>query len=222
MLGVRHWKAGEQPTSQPPGCIQPVAGFDPAWQPRLAAGGDAFTLVYSSGEAGSSAPISLIEINNGAAGAPQEIGEGSLAEVYRDHNSQVHLAWCSADGVVTYSGPDGTSGQIAFPPCRSRPGILQDNQERLHLTWYSDQVRNNFGEQLPAKLIYESILLESGWSEPAIVARPSQATWPASAGLPDGSLFLAWGDVSADSPALIYCAPGSLPVLARAVSRRLH
>ena len=202
-LGLRLWEAGEQPTSQPPACVQPAAGSDPAWQPRLAAGGDAFTLVYSSGKAGSSAPVGLIEINNGAVGASQEIGEGSLAEVFRDHDTQVHLVWCSPDGLVIYFGPYGISGQIAFPPCRSRPGILQDNQERLHLTWYSDQVRNNFGEQLPEQLIYESILLESGWSEPAIVARPSQATWPASTGLPDGSLFLAWGDVSAGSPALL-------------------
>ena len=147
----------------------------------------------------------------------RRVGEGSLAEVFRDHDSQAHLAWCSADGLVTYSGPYGTSGQIAFPPCRSRPGIVQDNQGRLHLTWYSDQVRNNFGEQLPMQLIYESILLESGWSEPAIVARPSQATWPASTSLPDGSLFLAWGDVSDGSPALLYsrqdpyqCSPDGL------------
>jgi hypothetical protein len=91
----------------------------------------------------------LIEINNGAVGEPQEIGQGSLAEVYRDHDSQVHLAWCTTDSLVNYSGPYGTSGQIDFPPCRSRPGILQDNQERLHLTWFSDQVEqsgNNCGQ----------------------------------------------------------------------------
>ena len=40
LLGCAHWEAGEQPTSQPAGCILPGAGSDPAWQPRLAAGGD--------------------------------------------------------------------------------------------------------------------------------------------------------------------------------------
>jgi len=204
LIGYRTWVAGAQPTAQPAGCSLPVSGSNSAWQPRLAAWGDTFTLVYSSGEAGSSAPIGLIEINAGSAGTPQEIGAGSLAEVYRDHESQIHLAWCSGGGVVTYFGPNGTSGQIDFPLCQSRPGIVQDNHGRLHLTWYSNQVRNNFGEQLPMQLIYESILLESGWSEPAIVARPSQASWPASTSMADGILFLAWVGVSSDSPALFY------------------
>ncbi len=217
LIGFSAWGDGEQPTNQPGGCVLPEAGSDPAWQPRLAAGGDDFSLVYSSGSAGSSAPVGLIEIKNGTVGTPLEVGEGRLAEVFRDSDSQVHLAWCSADGSVAYSEPGGTSGQIAFPACLSRPGMLQDNQGRLHLTWYSDQVRNNFEEQLPGQFIYESILLESGWSEPAIVARPSQATWPASTGQPGGSLLLAWGDMTDGSPALVYarqdafqCAPEGL------------
>jgi phosphatidylserine/phosphatidylglycerophosphate/cardiolipin synthase-like enzyme len=81
---------------------------------------------------------------------------------------------------------------------------LQDNLGRIHLVWYSDQVINNYADQQSMKLIYESILLETGWSEPAIIERPSQQTWPALTSLPDGKLFLAWGDTLNDSPALLY------------------
>ena len=152
-LGFRTWKAGEQPTAQPAGCILPESGADPALQPRLAAGGDGtFSLIYSSSEPGTAAPIGLIEIKNGEAGESQEIGVGYLAEVFRDRDDQAHLAWCSTEGVVTYFAPDGLSMQIPFPPCLSRPGILQDSQGRIHLIWYSDQVRNNYGNQLPMKL----------------------------------------------------------------------
>ena len=149
---------------------------------------------------------------------------GYLAEVFRDRDDQAHLAWCSTEGVVIYFAPDGLSMQIPFPPCLSRPGILQDSQGRIHLIWYSDQVRNNYGNQLPMKLVYESILLETGWSEPAIIARPSQQTWPASTSMPDGKLFLAWGDLLDGSPALLYsrqdpyqCSPDGLTDPAQAV-----
>ncbi len=77
-LGFRTWKAGEQPTAQPAGCILPASGADLALQPRLAAGSEeTFTLIYSNGESGTAAPIGMVEIKNGAAGEPQKVGDGS-------------------------------------------------------------------------------------------------------------------------------------------------
>ena len=224
-IAFRTWQTGEQPTSQPVGCIQPESGADPALQPRLTTGADGtFTLVYSSGEPGVAAPIGLTKIKDGEANESQEIGEGNIAEVFTDRDGHTHLAWCSTEGVVTYLAPNGISGQIPFPPCQSRPGILQDNQGHIHLIWYSDQVHNNYGNQVPMKLVYESILLETGWSEPAIVARLSQQTWPAVTSMPDGKLFLAWGDILDGSSALLYsgqdpylCSPDGLADPAQAV-----
>ena len=219
-LAYASWMAGEQPPQAPAACLQPPpSGLESSqWQPRLAAspvGGAA--LVYSVGQTGENAPIVLVSLEPGGAGSPTQVGEGNQAEVYIDRGGQVHLAWCGGDGSATYARAGATTESIAFPPCRSRPGLFQDSGDRLHLVWYSDQVENNFADRHPADLIFESIHTSEGWSEPAIITSAEPTTSLSIAATPDGTAFISWQDSPNNAPTLLIarqdpygCSPASL------------
>ncbi len=191
------------------------------WQPRLAPLGQGRSvLVYSLGDAQPNAPVGLLDLSLDGVGTARQVGQGGRAEVYADQSGNIHLAWCSPDGAVSYLPPDGSIERISFPPCRSRPGLFQDSIERVHLVWYSDQVENNFADRLPESMIYESIRTAGSWSEPAIVSSADQAATPSIATAPDGTSFISWQDFSERSTDLIVCTPGSIQLLFRWFKRQ--
>jgi phosphatidylserine/phosphatidylglycerophosphate/cardiolipin synthase-like enzyme len=207
LLAYTSWVAGEPPPQQPQACLQPLGEDSQAnqWQPRLAAleQGRA-AIVYSASDPQQSAPINLIYLAQDGPATTRQIGQGGLAEVYADHNGELNLAWCSPDGTVSYQPPDGPIETISFPPCRSRPGLYQDFLDRPHLVWYSDQVENNFADRLPGNMIYESIRIADGWSEPALIASTDQVTTLSTASASGGTAFIAWLGFQDSSPALLY------------------
>jgi phosphatidylserine/phosphatidylglycerophosphate/cardiolipin synthase-like enzyme/MFS family permease len=206
-LAYTSWVAGEPPPQQPRACLQPVREESQAiqWQPRLVALEQGRTaVVYSASDPQQSAPISLIYLTQDGPETTRQIGQGGLAEVYADRSGKLHLTWCGAGGAVSYQPPDGPIETISFPACRSRPGLFQDILDRPHLVWYSDQVENNFAERLPENVIYESIRMAEGWSEPALIASTDQATTVSTTSVSGGTAFVAWQASQDSSPALVY------------------
>ena len=207
LLAYSSWKAGETPPQKAEACLQPLENEAQAieWQPRLAALGQGRSvLVYSLGDAQPNAPVGLLDLSLDGVGTARQVGQGGRAEVYADQSENIHLAWCSPDGAVSYLPPDGSIERISFPPCRSRPGLFQDSIERVHLVWYSDQVENNFADRLPESMIYESIRTAGSWSEPAIVSSADQAATPSIATAPDGTSFISWQDSQSGQRTLLY------------------
>jgi phosphatidylserine/phosphatidylglycerophosphate/cardiolipin synthase-like enzyme/MFS family permease len=207
LLAYTSWVAGESPPQQPQACLQPLAEDSQAiqWQPRLVALEQGRTaMVYSASDPQHNAPINLIYLAQDGPGTTRQIGQGGLAEVYADHNGELQLAWCTSVGTVSYQPLDGPIETISFPACRSRPGLFQDFLDRPHLVWYSDQVENNFVDRLPGNVIYESIRMAEGWSEPALIASTDQATTLSTASEPNGTSFITWQASQDSSPALLY------------------
>jgi hypothetical protein len=198
-----------RPLFQPmQGAIHPAAAAREAGQ---------FSLVYGTGRAEESAAVVLLEIGQAGTGPETELGQGSFPEIYRDPGGQLHLAWCGSDSSLNYMPAGEPVEVISFPPCINRPGILQDFQGKMHLVWVSGQVEDNFGNRKPAQLIYESMRIDSGWGQPAILAQLAQAASLAAVSRPEAGLSLVWGDAPEDIPALFLadqkpyqCEPESL------------
>ncbi len=126
----------------------------------------------------------------------QDVAAGSDADVFIDLQGGMHLAWCGDDGKVSYQPPGASIEQVAFPGCQNRPHLAQDSEGLMHMVWYGDQVRNVNGVEKAASLLYESIRIDAGWSEPAIVTRTEAVVQPSLATQPVGALYLAWQDGS--------------------------
>ncbi|HHJ06012.1 MAG TPA: hypothetical protein ENK24_00765, partial [Anaerolineae bacterium] len=124
----------------------------------------------------------------------QEIGPGQQPEIYLNPKNHLFVAWCGADNRLTVWNPDWPAEQIAFPGCVNRPAIAQDEQNRLRLVWYADEVANRDGRVLPNRLIYESVRQNSAWSEAAIITQTQQIAQPTLAAGANGLLYLAWAD----------------------------
>lgn len=225
-LAVTSWIVGEQPPQIPDTCLQPLSTDLQAnqWQPRLTAWGqDGVAMVYSANDPIQDAPVALVDLTANADGSAVQIGQGGLAEINADPSGALHVAWCDAEGKVSAGTASGQIDKIDFPPCRSRPGIFHDSISRVHLLWNSDQVENNFAERSPENLIYESIRMEDGWSEPAIVASAGLTGLSAAASL-EGTAYLIYQNSPGEVPALMLarqvpyqCSPANLSAVGRVV-----
>ena len=102
-------------------------------------------------------------------------------------------AWCDESGRVNVIA-SGVTKQFLDPRCQNEPVAAEDGEGNLHLIWYSDEISKGTGTITPGHFLVESILTESGWSEPAIIARPAAVTQPALSTLSNGSVQLVWPD----------------------------
>jgi len=123
---------------------------------------------------------------------PSIVGGGEAPELFVDREGNVHAAWCSESGIVHYMDPTGNVAQTEFPGCMSRPGLAQDAEGKLHLIWTSNQVRRVTGDVVSGSFLYEQILNDEGWSEPAIIAQPPAGDAVVLTGDSNGRLHLAW------------------------------
>lgn len=181
------WPAADRPSDAITGC---VSGDNEAMQnPRLDGGKDGqFALAFES-----DGSVYTLEYRNGQWNAnAQEIGQGSAPEIYLNQKNHLFAAWCSADNRLTVWTPDWPAEQIDSPGCVNRPAITQDEQNRLRLIWYADEVANRDGLILPNHLVYESVRQNSAWSEATIIAQTQQIAQPALAAGAEGKLHLAW------------------------------
>ena len=223
------WPGFSDPPSSPSGCVldpDAGAGLGLSFDLRLAGGAqDEFVLVYAGSEAGQSGEIYLLEYDNGGWGMdPELVGEGTSPEVFIDPGGQVHVAWCDAQAALRYLLPAGEEERIDFPGCSGRPGLGQDSEGLMHLVWYADHIEQVGGEVQEASLVYESIRIESGWSEAAIVAQTAMPAQPAVASADGKALHMVWGDDLNGDGVLFYarqdhyaCDPESLSESAQQV-----
>ena len=200
-------RPGETPSASTGTCFEPTQGPDFDLQPRLAAEvSSQFSLVYGTGNVGTSGPIRLRQISPDGPGTESEVGQGRLPEIYRSPAGQIQLAWCSAEGTLAteaYTATDAPLETIPSPPCITRPAVLQDSLGQMHLVWYSDEVQDNFDSSRPGNFLYESIRLGDSWSPPAVFAGLSQPASPSVAGIPGGGLSALWVDTPESVPALL-------------------
>lgn len=100
--------------------------------------------------------------------------------------------WCDESGMVNVTAEGLESMQFSEPRCQNEPVVAADGNDNLHLIWYSDEINKGTGATTTGHFLVESILSESGWSEPAIIARPISLTQPNISTLPDGAVQLTW------------------------------
>ncbi len=183
------WSASDQLSNAITGCA-PRAG-EAAQTPRLSGGKSGqFALAFESDGSVYTAAYRDGQWNAEA----QKMGQGQWPEIYLSRKNHLLAAWCNADNRLTVWSPDWPAEQIDFPGCVNRPAIVQDDQNRLRLIWYADEVANRDGVILPNNLIYESVRQNSAWSEPTIIAQTQQLAQPALAFGADDRLHLAWTD----------------------------
>ncbi len=191
-LAYSMWKAGERPSSMGPsslaqGCIPDAREVDGGF--ALQGDGDNhFALGFDT-----QGVIWLQEYESGQwAATASALGNGSNPDIMISADGGVQIAWCDAGQAVQYQAEGGAMQTIAFPTCQGRPVLAEDREGNPHLLWYSDVVENIFGAVTNNHLIYESVLTEEGWSEPAIVSRPSRISQPVVATHADGVMYQTW------------------------------
>lgn len=121
---------------------------------------------------------------------PQPLGPGEAPEAYADPQNGFHFAWCGPGQTVQYQPRGGPLETLAFPPCLSRPALVQDADGLMHLLWYSDQAQTMYGNTNSGQFLYESLRTAQGWSEPAIVERTRAQSQPVVAGLSAGDISM--------------------------------
>jgi phosphatidylserine/phosphatidylglycerophosphate/cardiolipin synthase-like enzyme/MFS family permease len=186
-LAYATWNSIDQPTEAGSGCVGTGAN------PRLTTtGNNAFQLVFDKSDG------QVLQAQfAGSWQTPEALGTGHSPEIVADAQGQTYIAWCGANGQVTYLGNENQQTAVDFPPCQTRPGIAVDSDDRPHLVWYADQVEKNTGIiDADQSFLYESILLDQGWSDPAIVAASDAPVVPSLTAVSDGVLHLAWSDGS--------------------------
>ena len=182
------WPAGGIPPNMADGCVPQISVA--MGNPRLAALADGrFVLIYQNGD-GEQDDISIVEFGDDQWGSVKNVGIGYLPSVYAAIDGQIHAAWCSQDGMVTY-WKGGDSEIVADLPCLSRPELAEDSAQNMHISWYADQVKNNSGYNSMSRVLYESIRGQSAWERPSIISIVEQPVQPAMAES-GGDLHLAW------------------------------
>jgi phosphatidylserine/phosphatidylglycerophosphate/cardiolipin synthase-like enzyme len=199
------WQASVGSPLSPEGCV-PAEDSPLPGEQRLAGAPDgSFALVFNS-NTGSAGEIRTIQHAEGEwTESSRQIGAGRLPEVYLDSRGTLHAAWCGTDDRVDY-WLDGEESASFDSRCMSRPGLAMDTEGWMHVAWYGDGVENGPGNTVPGDVIFESIEANSGWSVPAIVARPDQPAQPALAAGPDGVLHMAWTEGQRGQEAVTYAA----------------
>ncbi len=194
------WPAAESPPDSPAGCVPGVNVQEEG--PLLVdlAGGEAgeYSLAYSA-----SGMVFSQAFSGGAWDAsPQMLGDGTAVDVYADQGGAFQYAWCAPDRLVNYLAQGSPVERLAFPPCITRPALVQGASGQMHLLWYSDQVQTIFGKINPGQFLYESLRTPEGWSEAATVAQTAIASQPVLAAQPGGALYMAWADSQEEGPTM--------------------
>ena len=122
------------------------------------------------------------------------VGSGHSPDVFVDDQDGLHLTWCEIDGGVSY-WTAGVSELMTSLPCLSRPEVAQDGNNRMHITWYADEVATTLGDQRHAPVIYEAVGSAGIWSEPAIISSVHGSVQPVQVG-DNGILHLAWDETA--------------------------
>jgi phosphatidylserine/phosphatidylglycerophosphate/cardiolipin synthase-like enzyme len=187
---------GEKTTTGVDGCIQAVDAGG-ASQLKLAARPDGgFSLAFSKGaEPGE---VALLEYSGGNwADSAVGVGVGHSPDVYVDAQGEVHFSWCEVgDGVSYWTA--GAGEIVTSLPCLSRPEVAQDGDNRLHITWFADEVTSTLGEPRQAPVIYEVVGSAGSWTEPAIVSGVRGTAQPVQVD-DNGILHLAWDETAEPS-----------------------
>lgn len=122
--------------------------------------------------------------------AVEAVGNGRFPTLAMAANKQIHLAFCTDEGLV-YRG-NGAAELVAAGPCTSRPALALDEQGQVRVVWFSPEITNTNDVIRPASLLVESVKTAVGWTAPAIIGHSLAQAQPALATAPDGSLHLAW------------------------------
>jgi phosphatidylserine/phosphatidylglycerophosphate/cardiolipin synthase-like enzyme len=117
-----------------------------------------------------------------------------LLEIFVDGGSRSVEAICDQADQIIVTVDGAGSHLFAAPRCHNEPVLALDEDGDPHLVWYSDEATKVTGILGSGHFLYESIGDESGWTEPAIIARPSGIVQPALNTMADGSLQLVWDE----------------------------
>lgn len=186
-LGYAAWNSGEQPENAEVGCV------GKGQNPRLtASGNNTFQLAADTSD------MQILQAQfDGLWQMLQPVGIGHSPEINADAQGQVHMAWCAVDARVIYQNPQMQQTAVDFPPCADRPGIGQDGSGQLHLVWSAGVAEKNTGvTSSDQAFLYESVLTDSGWSDPAIISTTSALDAVSLTAAADGILHLAWNNGS--------------------------
>jgi hypothetical protein len=189
------WQANDTPPAVPD-CV-PVGG--PGWQPQLIdAQAGQYLLAYDTALGDPSGEIAVFRYDGSDWSSPLAQASGHSPSLYQDEMGQAHVAWCGSDGLIHYQPLDsqGATEKIDFPKCDERPAFSEDGYGRLHLIWHSDEIANNHGVVSEGNFLYESVRLEEGWSEPALIVRPGETSSAVVVATDDKALLAAWADAS--------------------------
>lgn len=192
------WEDGQPPPTNPSGCLpslnlsgNPLNELHPH-----VAGGEAghFNSIFSILDSDEEV-IFVSDYQGQDWSTPRSVANGSMPNAFANLDGQMYYTWCDDQGhVQVKKAQTDFIETIEFPPCGSIPYFAQDSLGKLHLTWYADQVRNNENVVSTANIVYESVLTDHGWSEPAIVAETGGTTIPVISGRLSGNLNILWSD----------------------------
>ncbi len=215
--------ASVSPVMRASDCV-PGGEAGAAVQPKLAGGPDGqFTLVFAHAQIGQIFALSYdgsdwesSPFDRGA----DSIGSGHSPQALMDELGQLHVTWCGEDNLVKYwAVRQETVSQL---PCQNRPEVAKDSEGMVHVVWLSDAPTLTTGPTTRPSLVYESIKTDDGWTEPAIVARPSMAIQPVMVGSTSGVLHQVWTEDLLDQAGLAYatqvqydCDNSTLPPVAQ-------
>ncbi|GAH45759.1 unnamed protein product, partial [marine sediment metagenome] len=165
------------------------------FQPRLSGETDgSYNAVYSVVETGEETVYQMGFIGQEWVD-PQSIGSGTTPNVFSLPGGDTYFTWCDSDSKVRIKDAETDLVDIIdFPPCSSRPTMSLSENDQIHLVWYSNEIRNNLNVVSESSVIYESILTDRGWSDPAIVVETDEYSLPVIAGRGNGDLSIIWSD----------------------------
>lgn len=198
LLFYSSWDLTQAPPSSPTGCLvisDRERGAPSQLHPQISGHPDgSFNAVFSVLEPDFETVYQLEYLGDDW-DTPQSLGGGKTPEVYTTPGGITYYAWCDDETKlrIKESGTDLVD-VIEFPSCNSRPAISMSESGEVHVAWYSSEIRNNLNVVSSGNIIYESILTEQGWSEPAIVAETDGYTLPVLAGKGGGDLQILWSD----------------------------
>jgi hypothetical protein len=165
-----------------------------------------FAVAYDEGAVDGSQVWSMEYDADGWTRSDQAIEEGILPDIWVSEAGDQLIAWC-VDGAGVQVLHDGVSETVSDLSCAGKPVIAQDENGNMHIIWYSTQVEDALGQTRESDVLYESILLDSGWSRPAIVAALEGSGDYALDQDGSGLLHLAWQTAGVD-PDLNYAQQG--------------
>ncbi|MCP4358054.1 MAG: hypothetical protein GY796_08585 [Chloroflexi bacterium] len=124
--------------------------------------------------------------------------EQTLAPVGDVGDGRNLQATCTENGAITVVVDGLTIDPLMTLPCYTDPALAADSEGDLHLIWYSDQVVKVTGTPGSGHFLYEQILTPNGWTEPTIVAQPTDVTVPKLTAVSADILSLTWADTAGE------------------------